>query len=147
MKITRSIAIASFFILLLVPGVFAETTVTSITANPGNFNSILNESTTITVQATSGVLGLEVRVLLPDRITVVRSGLALAETTPGTYTTTWDGRNDGNAGVVAGTYAIRVFNPGTTTFIGPWGEVAVAGLSVSPSTFTPTGTNAATVTV
>lgn len=39
MKITRSIAIASFFILLLVPGVFAETTVTSITANPGTIST------------------------------------------------------------------------------------------------------------
>jgi flagellar hook assembly protein FlgD len=146
MTFSRNILLVAIFLIACVTRVFATTEVTSITASPGTFNPIQNESTTITVQATPGVTGLEVRVLLPDQITVVRSGLALTETTPGMYTTTWDGKNNSNAGVVAGTYALRVYNPGTTGFVGAWSEITVC-LSVSPTTFTPTGTNAATITV
>ena len=147
MKISRNVILTAMFLMAFVTRVFAATEITSITASPGTLNPIIGGSTTITVQATPGVTGLEVRVLLPDQITLIRRGLTLTETTPGTYTVSWDGKNDSNAGVVAGMYYIRVFNPGTTTFIGAWSEISISGLSVFPATFTPTGTNAATITV
>ncbi|WP_318557046.1 Ig-like domain-containing protein [Geobacter anodireducens] len=147
MNISRHIILTAIFLMTFVARVFAATEVTSITANPSTFNPIINQTTTFSVQATPGVTGLEVRVLLPDQITLVRSGLALTETSPGTYTTTWDGKNDSNTGVVTGNYAIRVFNPGTTTYIGPWSEATIAGLSINPTIFSPNGTNVATITV
>src|SRR3972149_5621988 len=76
---------------------FAQTEVTSVTASPLTFNPDNAEITTIAVEATPGVTGLEVRVLSSDQTTVVRSGLTLTETTTGSYSTVWNGRNNGNA--------------------------------------------------
>src|SRR3990172_3966699 len=132
---------------------FAQTEVTSVTASPQTFNPDNAETTTISVEATPGVTGLEVRVLSSDQTTVVRSGLTLTETTTGSYSTVWNGRNNGNALVPAGAYVLRVFNPPTSTFIGPLGSVTVErtipviSVSASPDPFVPTGTNATTITV
>ena len=147
MWVIRKLGLSVFLLSVFFTHVFAATEVSTISTSPTSINPILNETTTITVQATPGISGFEVRVLLPDQTTVVRSGLVLLETSPGTYTTTWDGKNSNGSSIAAGTYAIRVFNPGTTTFLGPWEQVNVTGFILQTSPFTPTGSNTTTITV
>ena len=80
----------------------ADTQVVSIEAVPATFNPINNESTSITVEATSGVTSLEVRVLTSDHLTLIRSGLTLTESESGIYTADWDGKNNSGAIVDSG---------------------------------------------
>jgi hypothetical protein len=112
---------------------WAYTEVTSITASPNPFNNINGENTTITVEATPGVNGLEVSVLSVDQ--TIRTGLTLTETDSGIYAITWDGKDNNNALVMSGEYLLRVFNPATTTFIGAAGVVTVNGISTSISSY------------
>lgn len=135
-----------FLAALAVLPALGQTVISDITASPAVFYADEGETTTITVNGSPGVSNLAVRVTLEDRSTVVRSSLALAEGTAGTYTTTWNGRNDSNSVVAPGLYAIRVFNLATSSYIGPWGEVEVAthqptfsSASVTPSVFYATG--------
>ncbi|HAR34832.1 MAG TPA: hypothetical protein DCR95_12320, partial [Desulfobacter sp.] len=138
------VVVVSFFISAAAQ---AETKVTSISVDPGTINPFKNETVTFEVSATPDINNIEIRILSSDYSTVIRSGLTLTETEPGIYTVSWDGTNNSNALVTAGEYAVRVFNIGTTTFIGPWNSIAVEGLSIEPEHFIPTGTNAAEITV
>ena len=150
MKISRNIILAAIFMLAIVTQVFAATEVTSISAAPNPFNPLKGENASISVYATPGVTGIEVRVLMPNQTTLVRSGLALFETSSGLYTASWDGKDNSGQNVTGGDYVIRVFNPATTTFMGPWGSISLEGIRIQGITggiFSPTGTNKATITV
>ena len=136
------VVVVSFFISAAAQ---ADTEVTSISVDPGTINPFKNETVTFEVAATPDVSNIEIRILSSDYSTVIRSGLTLTETETGIYTVTWDGTNNSNALVTAGEYAVRVFNIGTTTFIGPWSSITVEGLSIEPEHFIPTGTNAAEI--
>ncbi|MDD4273818.1 MAG: FlgD immunoglobulin-like domain containing protein [Desulfobacter postgatei] len=138
------VIIVSFFISAAAQ---ADTGVTSISVDPGTINPFKNETVTFEVAATPDVNNIEIRILSSDYSTVIRSGLTLTESEPGIYTVNWDGTNNSNALVTAGQYAVRVFNIGTTTFIGPWNSITVEGLSIEPEHFIPTGTNAAEIKV
>jgi flagellar hook assembly protein FlgD len=148
MKAIRFVLLMSCIISLATSS-FAATEVTSITASPNYFNPDYGETTDIIVHATSGVTVLEVRIFSPDQTVLVRSGLSLTEKQSGVYSATWNGKNNDDWTVKSGSYAIRVFNLATTTYLGPWVNLTVQGLvsSVTPNPFTPTGTNAATITV
>ena len=138
------VVVVSFFISAAAQ---ADTEVTSISVDPGTINPFKSETVTFEVSATPDVSNIEIRILSSDQSTLIRSGLTLTESETGIYTVTWDGTNNSNALVTAGEYAVRVFNIGTTTFIGPWSSITVEGLSIDPEQFSPTGTNAVEVTV
>ncbi|MBI4849851.1 MAG: hypothetical protein HY808_14975, partial [Nitrospirae bacterium] len=150
MNNSKKVVLISSFLVMMFMAVtaMAYTEVSSITASPNPFNNINGETTTITVEATSGVTDLEIRALSSDESTVIRSGLNLTEISSGVYTTIWNGRDNNNAIVLAGSYKVRVFNLATTTYIGASSTINVQGLlPASPNPFTPTGTNATTITV
>jgi len=126
----------------------AQTSITSLTVSPSPFYADEGQTATVTATGTAGVANLAIRVTKSDRSTVVRSSLALTESPSGTYTTTWNGKDDSNNYVRPGTYSLRVYNLATSSYIGDWAGVDVAShkpnflsCTVSPSDYLPNGTD------
>jgi len=135
-------------VLFLVSPSFADTQITSITADPAVVNPYTQEVTTITVLGTPGVTSLVIRVLSSDGATVVHEGLPLVEASEGVYAVSWDGKSSSGSLVMAGEYQLRVYNLATTTFMGPGRAITVMGLGLdAPNPFVPTGNNAVTFTM
>src|SRR5690606_13537631 len=72
--------------------------VNSVSASPSQFSTYAGGSTTVTVQAATG-LNLELRVL--SGTTLVKT-LPLTETTAGVFTTQWDGKDQSGTAVTLG---------------------------------------------
>ena len=132
----------------------AQTSISTVSASPSAFYADENQTTTLTAEGTPGVANLVMRVTRADRVTVVRSSIALTETSPGVYTCVWNGRNNSNQLVDTGVYSFRVYNLATSSYIGPWGDVEVVSrkprfisAEVTPSIFVPDGTNANVVQI
>jgi len=100
----------------------AQTSISTVSASPSAFYADENQTTTLTAEGTPGVANLVMRVTRADRVTVVRSSIALTETSPGVYTCVWNGRNNSNQLVDTGVYSFRVYNLATSSYIGPWGR-------------------------
>ena len=132
----------------LVTSSFADTQITSITAEPAAINPYMQESTTITVSGSPGVTGLVLRVLAGDG-TVLHQGLPLSETGEGIYATSWDGKDSSGKIITAGTYQLRVYNLATTTYIGSSQPITVGGftIAVDPGVINPYEREKTAVTV
>ena len=95
-------------------------------------------------------LGLEARVINAATDAVTRN-LPLAEIGGGSYTATWDGRDNFGNFAGANNYRIEVYAPGGTVRYYPTRTItvnaAVFAISASPDPFTPDGTNFTTITV
>lgn len=142
------IAIVAVFLALCCSApATGQTSITSVSASPSAFYADENQTTTLTAEGTAGVATLAMRVTRSDRTTVVRSSIALTETSPGVYSCVWNGKNDSNQLVETGVYSFRVFNLATSSYIGPWGDVEVISrkprfisAEITPSPFVPDGT-------
>ncbi len=123
----KTLTLHTFLLVLLALAPLAQDQieVTSITASPDPFNPDVGETTTVTVNATPGLTILELRVFQSDQVTLMQSGLALTETTAGVYTAVWEGKYPA---ATTGIYYFRVLNKATSTYAGPWGQVAVQGI-------------------
>lgn len=130
-RLGQNLHVALLILSLFSWNAWGATEVSVVSTSPDPFNPLIGQITVIDVGATPGVSGLEIRVLSPDSSQVVRSGLILAEVQPGTYSAQWNGKNDQGVLLTAGNYPIRVFNPATSTYLGPSGEVTVEGLHPS----------------
>ena len=120
--------------------------VSQVSAAPSQFNAAGGETATLSAIGTAG-LSLEAR--LYQNNSLVRS--LPMNASGGNYTATWDGRNSSGALAPVGSYEVQVWHTGSPGRYNPTTQVQVsAGLSSvtgSPNPFTPTGANAATITV
>ncbi len=128
--------------------ILATTTIENITASPATFSPSSGEATTITVVTEANVANLQIHVFSSDHSEIIKStsydplDLIESTSTPGTYTTTWNGKNNSNQIVPNATYAIRVYNGATATYLGPWAEVTVVNdfsISATPNPFLTAG--------
>ena len=128
---------------------FAVRAPTTVSATPNPFTPGGTNVLAISVTGPSG-LGLEARVINTVTSAVTRN-LPLVEIGGGSYSTTWDGRDNFGNFAGANSYRIDVYATGGTVRYYPTRTItvkaAVFAISASPDPFTPDGTNFTTITV
>ena len=137
------------------PITFAVHGIASVTASGDMFDPLADETITITAEtnADQPVAGLHLQAQVENSLGEVVRSLQVEEDPAGTYSCTWDGRDD--VGVVqdSGQYFAYFTNtdceprwryyPSAVVSVG----VAVSAIEVSPNPFTPTGSDTARITV
>ena len=122
---------------------------TAVTASPSPFTPGGTNVVSISVTAATGS-NLEARVVNGATNAVTRN-LPLTEIGGGSYTATWDGRDNFGNFAGANNYRIEVYATGGTVRYYPQRTItvnaAVFAISASPDPFTPDGTNFTTITV